>query len=151
MCNIHQNGWRITWGTQPKRRMSHLESRSYNKSYYSPKAYCFSEIDNRKPFSRIQYSFDFPKYRLHIVHSHPSVLLGLHLPLSHIVVGSQVPPYSHFTLIVFLYWPSLSSILLGVDSPQAMPFWSHSYIHVSILFNLSKRRSPLIAPMIASV
>jgi hypothetical protein len=96
-------------------------------------------------------SLDFPKYRLHIVHSHPSVLLYSYLPWSHIVVGSQMPPYSHFTLIVFLYWPNLSSTLLGVDSLQVLSFWSHSCLHVSILFDLSKRRSPLIAPMIASV
>jgi hypothetical protein len=51
MCNIRQNGWCITQGTQPERRMTYLESRSYNKSYHSTKAYYFSEIDNRKPFS----------------------------------------------------------------------------------------------------
>jgi hypothetical protein len=37
MCNIHQNGWRITWGTQLERRVLPLESRSYNKSHPSPK------------------------------------------------------------------------------------------------------------------
>jgi hypothetical protein len=94
---------------------------------------------------------DFPKRRLHIAHSRPSVLLDSYLPLSHIIVESQVPPYSHFTLIVLLYWPSLSSTLLGVDSLQALSFWSHSCLHVSIIFDLSKRRSPLIALMIASV
>jgi hypothetical protein len=43
-------------------------------------------------------------------------------PLSHIVVELQVPPYSHFTLMVLLYWPSLSSTLLGVDSLQTLSF-----------------------------
>jgi hypothetical protein len=96
-------------------------------------------------------SLDFPKQCLHIAHSHPSVLLDSYLSLSHIVVESQMAPYSHFTLIVLLYWPSLSSTLLGVDSLQALSFWSCSCLHVSIIFDLSKRRSPLIAPMIASV
>jgi hypothetical protein len=50
-CNIQWNGWRITHCTQPERRVLPLESRSYNKSYPSPKAYCLSEVNNRKPFS----------------------------------------------------------------------------------------------------
>jgi hypothetical protein len=54
MCNIRRNGWRITRGTQPERRMSRLESRSYNKSHHSPKAYCFSKIDDPKPFLVVQ-------------------------------------------------------------------------------------------------
>jgi hypothetical protein len=49
LCNIHQNGWRITRGTQPESRMLHLESRSYHKSYSSPKAYCFLRIVDKKP------------------------------------------------------------------------------------------------------
>jgi hypothetical protein len=48
MCIIHRNGWRITQGTQPERRVLNLESRSYNKSYPSPKVYC-SKIDDRTP------------------------------------------------------------------------------------------------------
>jgi hypothetical protein len=50
MCNIHWNGWCITRGTQPKSRVLPLESRSYNKSHPSPDVYCFSKIDERKPF-----------------------------------------------------------------------------------------------------
>jgi hypothetical protein len=50
MCNIRQNGWRITQGTQPERRMWNLESHSYNKSHPSAKAYCFSKTDEVKPF-----------------------------------------------------------------------------------------------------
>jgi hypothetical protein len=49
MCIIHRNGWYITWGTQPERRMSHLEPRSYNKSHPTPKAYCFSKSVDKKP------------------------------------------------------------------------------------------------------
>jgi hypothetical protein len=52
MCNIRQNRWCITRGTQLERRVLPLESRSYNKSYPSPKAYYFSKIDDQKPFSR---------------------------------------------------------------------------------------------------
>jgi hypothetical protein len=50
LCNIRRNGWHITQGTQPERWLLPLESRSYNKSYSRPKAYCFSKIDERKPF-----------------------------------------------------------------------------------------------------
>jgi hypothetical protein len=142
LCNIHQNGWCITQDTQPERRVLPLESHSYNKSYPSPKAYCFLEVGtdgvllevrNQKegcyPWSLVattshilalkltasrklmirslsplfESSLDFPKQLLHIVHSHPSVLLDSYLPWSHIVVGLQVPPYSHFTLSVLLY------------------------------------------------
>jgi hypothetical protein len=48
-------------------------------------------------------------------------------------VGSQVPPYSHFTLIVLLYLPSLSNTLFGVHSLQALSFWSHATL-CTILF-----------------
>jgi hypothetical protein len=51
MCNIRQNEWCIIRGMQLERIMSYLESRSYNKSYHSPKSYRFSEMDNRKHFS----------------------------------------------------------------------------------------------------
>jgi hypothetical protein len=50
MCNIHQNRWHVTRGMQPERRVLPLESCSYNKSHPSPEAYCFSKIDERKPF-----------------------------------------------------------------------------------------------------
>jgi hypothetical protein len=49
LCNISQNECRITRGTQPKRRVLRLKSRSYNKSHLSPKAYCFSNIIGKKP------------------------------------------------------------------------------------------------------
>jgi hypothetical protein len=48
LCNIYRNGWRITQGTQLERWVSPLESRSYNKSYPSPKAYCFAKTSERK-------------------------------------------------------------------------------------------------------
>jgi hypothetical protein len=77
---------------------------------------------------------DFYKYCLHIVHYHPSVLLDSYLPLSHIIVGSQVLSYDHFALIVLLYWPSLFGTLLDVDSLQALSFWSPLCLRVTILF-----------------
>jgi hypothetical protein len=50
LCNIRQNGWCITRGMQPERRVLPLKSRNYNKLYPSPKAYCFSETDDQKSF-----------------------------------------------------------------------------------------------------
>jgi hypothetical protein len=44
MCSIHQNGWRITRGTQSERRVLRFETRRYNKSHPIPKSYCFSKI-----------------------------------------------------------------------------------------------------------
>jgi hypothetical protein len=62
LCNICQNGWRITRGTQLKRRVLLLESHSYSKSYLSPKAYCFSKIVDKKPFLIcFEALLDFPK------------------------------------------------------------------------------------------
>jgi hypothetical protein len=39
----------MTRGKQPKRRVLHLKSCSYNKLHPSPKAYCFSRIVDRRP------------------------------------------------------------------------------------------------------
>jgi hypothetical protein len=50
ICNIHRNRCCITQDTQPRRRVLPLESCSYNKSHPSPKAYCFSKIEELKPF-----------------------------------------------------------------------------------------------------
>jgi hypothetical protein len=130
-----------------------LESRSYNKLHPSPKAYCFSMIDDQKFFRLsllFEYSLGFHKYCLCIVHSQPSILRGLRPSSRYVVVVSQVLSYNHFTLAVFLYWPSLSSTLFCADSLQALSFWSHatSFNHPVLL---SKRRSPPIASMVASV
>jgi hypothetical protein len=48
LCNIHRNRWCITRGTQLKRRVLPLESRSYNQSHHSTKAYCFSKMNDQK-------------------------------------------------------------------------------------------------------
>jgi hypothetical protein len=89
--------------------------------------------DDRKSFLVCRRCLlDLPRYCLCLIHSQPSVLFGPRLSSSHVVVVSQVPSYNHSALIVFLYWPSLSSILLGVDSLQAMLFWSRMWLHVSI-------------------
>jgi hypothetical protein len=62
MCNIHHNGWRITRGMEPERRVLRLESHSYNKSHLSTKAYCFSKIIDKKPFLVcFEALLDFPK------------------------------------------------------------------------------------------
>jgi hypothetical protein len=68
----------------------------------------------------------------------PSEPIGSLLSSRHTMVVSQVPSYDHFTLIVLLYWLSLSSTVLGVDSLQAMSFWSHTWLRVSILFSFQK-------------
>jgi hypothetical protein len=84
LCIIHQNGWSITRDMQPKRRMLHLESHCYNKSDPGPKAIIFPNLDERKSFLIcFETLLDLPKHCLHIVHSQPSVLLGLHPSLSY--------------------------------------------------------------------
>jgi hypothetical protein len=50
LCIIHQNGWRITRGMQPKRRMSPLEPHCYNESDLGPKALASPNLDERKSF-----------------------------------------------------------------------------------------------------
>jgi hypothetical protein len=50
LCNIHRNRWCITRGTQSERMVLPLESHSYNKSHPRPKAFFFTEIDDRKHF-----------------------------------------------------------------------------------------------------
>jgi hypothetical protein len=47
---IHWNVCHITRGTQPKRRMSHLESHCYNKSDPGPKALASPNLNERKSF-----------------------------------------------------------------------------------------------------
>jgi hypothetical protein len=79
MYIIHQNRWRITQGTQPERRISHLESRRYNKSDPGPKALASLKLDERKSFLIcLKALLNFPKHRLYIIHTQPSVLLGSH-------------------------------------------------------------------------
>jgi hypothetical protein len=62
LCNIHWNGWHITWGTQSERKLLRLESHSYCKSHLSHKAYCFAKIIDKKPFLVcFEALLDFPK------------------------------------------------------------------------------------------
>jgi hypothetical protein len=149
MCIIHRNRWCTTWGKQPERGVSYLESQSYNKSHPSPNAYGFSKIDDQKSFLVCFESLlDFPKYHLHIIHFQWSVLLGSRLPLIRIIVNPRVHSHNHSALLVLLYWLSLSSTFLSVIQFWAMSLWPHTWLCVPILINLSKGMLSLIAPMI---
>jgi hypothetical protein len=125
MCHIHRNGWCNTQGVQPERRVLPLESRSYNKSNPSPKAYCFSEIDDRKPFLVVRILAWLFSIVLAYRSFPPKCTPWFISTLSHIIVVLQMLSYNYSTRIVLLYWPSLSSTLLVVDSLQALSFWSH--------------------------
>jgi hypothetical protein len=112
MCNIRQNGWRITRGTQLERRMLPMESHSYNKSYPSPKAYCCSKIDDQKSFLVVQ----IPVW--------PSlIVLAYHSPWTKCTpwFASIIEPYHgdsttfyNFILLVFVYHLFRVSTLHGV-------------------------------------
>jgi hypothetical protein len=119
MCNIHRNGWRITRDMQRERRALPLESRSYNKSHPSPKAYCFSKIDDQKHFLVCiefcltflnstclsftpwfapiieSYHCDFPKPS----HDHYALLALVHRWCWASTLNGVGPPSSHVTMI----------------------------------------------------
>jgi hypothetical protein len=140
MSNIHQNIWRITRDTQPKRRVLHLESRIYNKSHPSPKAYCFSKIDDRKPpllVSKPCLTFlssictSLTSNQVHSIHIyrqallfHPqaSTLHGGGPPSSHVILISHVTLCTHLDL---LSKRISSSITPMIDSVwKFLPGWS---------------------------
>jgi hypothetical protein len=50
MCIIRRNGWHITRGTQSERRVLHLKSYYYNKSYPDPMLSTSQRYDDRKAF-----------------------------------------------------------------------------------------------------
>jgi hypothetical protein len=97
MCNIHQNGWRITQGTQPERRMlpwSLIATISHILALKLTASRCLMIGSLSLLF---EYLLDFHKYYLHIVHSQPNVLLGLRLTSNHTVAIPQ--PFT-----ILLYW-----------------------------------------------
>jgi hypothetical protein len=126
----------------------HLESRSYNKSYPSPKAYCFSEIDDRKPFLVVQ----IPAWP-------PLIVLAYHSPWTKCTpwFASIIEPYHgdsatfyNFTLLVFVYRLFRVSTLHGVgplSSCVVMISTMRSYIHPVLM---SQRTSFSNAPMFDS-
>jgi hypothetical protein len=142
-CNIHQNEWRSTRGTQLKRRVLHLESHSYNKSYPSPKAYRFSKFDDQKPpllisklcltfLSSVRTSLTSNQVRslVHIYHQallfHPraSTLHGVSPPSSHVVLISHVTSCIHLDL---LFKRISSPITSMIDSVwKFLPGWRMS-------------------------
>jgi hypothetical protein len=84
------SGWRITWGTQPERRVVCLESYCYNKLDSGHKSTSSLELDEHMHFLICLTSLlDLPKYHLSIIHSQLSVPLGSHLSSRHIVVVLQ--------------------------------------------------------------
>jgi hypothetical protein len=48
--HLHPNGWHITRGTQPDRRVLCLESYCYNKSDSGPKSTASLRLDEHKHF-----------------------------------------------------------------------------------------------------
>jgi hypothetical protein len=148
LCNIHRNGWRIIWDMQPERRVLPLESRSYNKSYPNPKAYCFSEIDDPKPFLVVW----IPTWP-------PLIMLAYHSPWTKCTpwFASIIEPYHgdsttfyNFTLLVFVYRLFRVSTLHGVgplSSLVVMISTVRSYIPPALM---SQRRSSSNAPMFDS-
>jgi hypothetical protein len=109
-----------------------LESRSYNKSYPSTKAYCFSEIDDRKPFLVVR----IPAWP----------------PL--IVLASIIEPYHgdsatfyNFTLLVPVYRLFRGSTLHGVSplsSHVVMISIVHSYIHHVLMSQIRSSSNALM-------
>jgi hypothetical protein len=128
LCITRRNGWHITQGTEPERTMLRLESCCYNMSRSGPKITASLKLDEHKSFLVcFKPPLDFSSYCLHIIHSQLSVLLGLRLPMSHIVVGSQVPPYHHCALIVLLYHQILPITHHGFCSlPNHVTLISHT-------------------------
>jgi hypothetical protein len=118
LCNIYQNGWHITQGTQPERRLLRLESRGYNKSHPCPKLSASMRLLSESIPCLLQTLLDFPKHCMHIIHFQLSVLLSLHRSSRHIVVVSQVPScHPFYALLVFVYCRSRMSTPHGVGLP----------------------------------
>jgi hypothetical protein len=70
MCNLLPNGWRITQGTQPERKVLRLESRCYNKTYPGSEPTTPQDLMDVSLFlGCCKSSLDYPKYCLYIVHS----------------------------------------------------------------------------------
>jgi hypothetical protein len=134
LCNIHQNRWRITRVAQPKRRLLHLESCSYNKSHPNPKAYCFSKSVNKKPlliWSPCLASLN-------------SACISFTLTKCASWLKSIIEPYwSSFKQVPYLVMVHLSSHVI----------WSHKWLQGTILFELAKETlfsiTTVVAPQVS--
>jgi hypothetical protein len=143
MCNIHRNGWRITRGTQPERSVLPLESRSYNKSYPSPKAYCFSEIDDRKSFLIVRILAWLSLIEL----AHRSLPTKCAPWFTSIIKPYRGDFANHFTLLVLVYHLFQVSTLHGIG-PLSSGVVMISTVHLYIPPVLTpQRRSSSNAPM----
>jgi hypothetical protein len=89
LVNIHQNGWRITRGTQPERRVLPWSLVVTTSHILALKLTSSQRLLIGNLSSLFEYLLDFHKYCLHIIHSQPSVLLGSRLSSSHTVVILQ--------------------------------------------------------------
>jgi hypothetical protein len=129
LCNIHQNGWRITWGTQLERGVLPLESHSYNKSHPSHKAYCFSKIVDRTLFLIVlnpcltflnnTYLSFTPNQVCFLVHiCHRAMLV--HLRAS--TLQGVGPPSSHVVLIS--HW---LRVFISIYCPKEYRLWSRRW------------------------
>jgi hypothetical protein len=148
MCNIRQNGWRMTRGMQPERRVLPLESRSYNRSHPSPKAYCFSKAGDRKPFSSCWLLAWLPLIVL-TYHSLPIKCAPWFTSIIEPYRGDSVT-YYHFTLLVLVYRLLWGSTLHGVgplSSRVVMISTVRLYIPPVLT---SQRKSSSNAPMFDS-
>jgi hypothetical protein len=131
LCNIHQNRWRITQGTQPERRMLPCSLVATTSHILALKLTASRLLMIGSLSLLFEYSLDFHKYCLRIVHSQPSVLLGLHLTSNHTVVILQ--PFTillhWFPCITYFEWvPYIASV-----HSQAVWSWSQPCARISLL------------------
>jgi hypothetical protein len=153
LCIICQNGWHITWCTQPKRKVLRLESQGYNKSYSGRKPTISPRFDERKPFPYCcKFSLDSPKYCMYIIHFLPNVLPGPRLSWSPIIAASRVPSRilpGALIALVPSQGRSNTKIVLSISPPcQYDLTCDFMYPSCSII---QENISSLIAPMIDPV
>jgi hypothetical protein len=122
MCNIHRNEWRITRGTQPERRVLPWSLVATTSHILALKLTTSRRLMIRSLSSLFEYSLDFHKYCLCIIHSQPSVLLGSRLSSSHTMVIPQPST-------ILLYWCSCIAYFEWVPyiaSVHSQAVWSRS-------------------------
>jgi hypothetical protein len=131
-----------------KERVLPLESRSYNMSHPSPKAYCFSKTDDRKPFFSCWILTWLPL----IVLAYRSLKIKCAPWFASIIEPCchDSATFYHFTLLVFMYRLFRVSTLHDVgplSSRVVMISTVRSYIPPVLT---SQRRSSSNAPMFDS-
>jgi hypothetical protein len=99
LCNIYQNEWCITPGTQLARRVFPCSLIATTSHILALKLTASRRLMIKSVSLLFEYSLNFHKYCLRIIHSQPSVPLGSHLSSSHTVVIPQPST-------ILLYWCS---------------------------------------------